>query len=78
MRREITYLSKQQREIIVLHYFHDKKVKEIAALLSLNENTVKWHLACSRKELRSGMKKTRPTGTLGTEPIRFVGLGCLI
>ena len=75
LRREITYLSKIQREIIVLHYFHDKKVKEIAELLSLNENTVKWHLTCSRKELKSGMEKTRTTGTLGTEPIRFSDMG---
>lgn len=75
LRREITYLSKQQREIIVLHYFHDKRVKEIATLLSINENTVKWHLACSRKELISGMEKTRTTGTLGTEPIRFSDMG---
>ena len=75
LRREITYLSRQQREIIVLHYFHDKKVKEIAVLLSLNENTVKWHLACSRKELISGMEKTRTTGTLGTEPIHLIDLG---
>lgn len=52
LRREITYLSKIQREIIVQHYFHDKKVREIAAMLSLNENTVKWHLTCSRKELK--------------------------
>ena len=62
-------------EITVQHYFHDKKVKEIAALLSLNENTVKWHLTCSRKELKTGMEKTRTTGTLGTEPIRFVNMG---
>ena len=75
LRREITYLSRQQREIIVLHYFHDKRVKEIAMLLSLNENTVKWHLACSRKELISGMEKTRTTGTLGTEPIHLIDLG---
>ena len=75
LRREITYLSKIQREIIVQHYFHDKKVKEIAALLSLNENTVKWHLTCSRKELKSGMEKTRTTGTLGTEPIHFADMG---
>ena len=75
LRREITFLSKQQREIIVLHYFHDKRVKEIAMLLSLNENTVKWHLACSRKELKMGMEKTRTTGTLGTEPIRFCNMG---
>ncbi|MBR4096142.1 MAG: RNA polymerase sigma factor [Oscillospiraceae bacterium] len=75
LRREITYLSKIQREIIVQHYFHDKKVKEIAAMLSLNENTVKWHLACSRKELKSGMERTRTTGTLGTEPIKFCNMG---
>jgi len=75
LRREITYLSKQQREIIVLHYFHNTKVGEIAALLSLNENTVKWHLACSRKELKMGMEKTRTTGTLGTEPIHLIDLG---
>ncbi len=75
LRREITYLSKIQREIIVQHYFHNKKVREIAGLLSLNENTVKWHLACSRKELKTGMEKTRTTGTLGTEPIRFVNMG---
>ena len=75
LRREITYLSKIQREIIVQHYFHDKKVKEIAALLSLNENTVKWHLTCSRKELKIGMEKTRTTGALGTEPIRLTDMG---
>ncbi|MBQ7784098.1 MAG: RNA polymerase sigma factor [Oscillospiraceae bacterium] len=75
LRREITYLSKIQREIIVQHYFHDKKVKEIAAMLSLNENTVKWHLACSRKELKTGMERTRTTGTLGTEPIKFRSMG---
>ena len=75
LRREITYLSKIQREIIVQHYFHDKKVREIAAMLSLSENTVKWHLACSRKELKLGMERTRTTGTLGTEPIRFINMG---
>lgn len=75
LRREITYLSKTQREIIVQHYFHDKKVKDIAILLSLPENTVKWHLACSRKELKTGMERTRTTGTLGTEPIHLYSLG---
>ena len=75
LRREITYLSKTQREIIVLHYFHDKKVREIAELLSLPENTVKWHLACSRKELRNGMDKIRTIGTLGAQPIRLINMG---
>ncbi len=75
LRREITYLSKIQRDIIVLHYFKSKKVKEISSILSIPENTVKWHLACSRKELKTGMEKIRTTGTLGTQPIRFCDMG---
>ncbi len=75
LRREITYLSKIQREITVLHYFKSKKVKEISAILSIPENTVKWHLACSRKELKTGMEKVRTTGHLGTQPIRFCNIG---
>ncbi len=75
LRREITYLSKTQREIIIQHYFHNRKVREIAELLSINENTVKWHLSCSRKELKMGMQKVRTTGNLGTEPIRLYNMG---
>jgi len=75
LRREITYLSKIQRETIVLYYFRDKKIKDIAKLLSLPENTVKWHLVCSRKELKTGMEKTRTTGALGIAPIRFSDMG---
>lgn len=41
LRREITYLSKIQREIIVQHYFHDKKVKEIVEELGINPIFVK-------------------------------------
>lgn len=75
LRREITYLGKIQREVTILHYFRDKKVREIAEILSIPENTVKWHLACSRKELREGMEMARTTGTLGTQPIRFISMG---
>ncbi len=75
LRREITYLSETRRKIVILHYFKDKKVRETADELNLPENTVKWHLACLRKELKTGMEKVRTTGTLGTEPIRLTGLG---
>jgi len=75
LRREITYLSGIQRNIIILHYFHDKKVRQIADMLSLPSNTVKWHLACARKELNEGMEKTRVTGSLGVQPIRFANMG---
>ncbi len=75
LRREITYLSKIQRKIIVLYYFQSKKVREISDFLSIPENTIKWHLAGARKELKISMEKTRTTGSLGTQPIRFCCMG---
>lgn len=74
LRREITYLSQLRRKIVVLHYFEGKKIKEIASELSIPENTVKWHLACSRKELRIGMDRIRTTGSLGAAPIHLINL----
>lgn len=75
LRREITYLSEMQRKIVIMHYFHDKKIKEIADTLNLSEGTVKWYLACSRKELSIGMENIRTTGELGIQPIRFCSMG---
>ena len=49
IRREIAYLSKTQREIVVRHYYHGEKVKTIAAAMAIPEGTVKWHLSCTRK-----------------------------
>ena len=75
LRREITYLSETQRKIVVMHYFHDMKIKEIARTLIMSESTVKWYLACSRKELNIGMEKTRTISELGIEPIRLCNMG---
>ncbi len=54
-------LSETIRETIRLHYFEDKSVAEIAALLSVPVGTVKWRLSEGRKQLRKGygiMEKT--------------------
>ena len=75
IRREIAYLSKTQREIVVRHYYHGEKVKTIAAAMNLPEGTVKWHLSCTRKELMIGMDKIRTIGNLGLQPIRFTSMG---
>lgn len=75
LRREITYLSAIQRQIIILHYYKNKRVREIAETLDISEGTVKWHLSCARKELRSNMEKVRTTGALGVEPIEFMSMG---
>ncbi|MBD5145985.1 MAG: RNA polymerase sigma factor [Ruminococcus sp.] len=75
IRREIAYLSKTQREIVVRHYYNGEKVKTIAAAMAIPEGTVKWHLSCTRKELMIGMDKIRTIGNLGLQPIRFSSMG---
>lgn len=75
VRREIAYLSKIQREIVVRRYYRGEKVKTIAAAMAIPEGTVKWHLSCTRKELIMNMDKIRTIGNLGLQPIRFSGMG---
>lgn len=75
IRREIAYLSKIQREIVVRHYYRREKVKSIAADMGLPDGTVKWHLSCTRKELFMNMDKIRTIGNLGLQPIRFSSMG---
>ncbi|WP_428839307.1 sigma factor-like helix-turn-helix DNA-binding protein [Bacillus massilinigeriensis] len=40
------------RELIVLHYFYDVKVNELAETLGLNTNTVKTRLSRGREMLK--------------------------
>ncbi|MDA3734010.1 sigma-70 family RNA polymerase sigma factor [Niameybacter massiliensis] len=75
LRREIAYLSKQQREIVVSYYYKQKKIKEIAEELELSEGTVKWNLFDAKKELKTGMKAIRTIGNLGINPIKFLDMG---
>lgn len=75
LRLEITFLSNQQREVVILHYYKGLKVKEIAEKLNLSEGTVKWHLYESKKEMKKGMEVMRTVGNLGINPIKFSGMG---
>lgn len=68
---ELARLSRQQREIIVLHYFHGMKQADIAARLALPLGTVKWHLHEAKKELKQHMTTTREPAHLKFDPIRF-------
>lgn len=75
LKREVAWLSKRHREIILLHYYHNKKLKEIAEILELPEGTVKWHLSDAKTQLREGIKQMRRKGNLGIEPIKLTGFG---
>lgn len=71
LQREIARLSRQQREILVAHYFHHEKQGDIAARMGLPEGTVKWHLFEARKELKHQMTHPR-ISRLICDPVRFV------
>ena len=53
----IKYLSEKHRTIIVLYYYNDLSVKEIAKITGCLEGTVKSRLYFARKQLRKILEK---------------------
>lgn len=59
-------LSPTQRQAIVLRYFLDLDVSEVAERLNMAGGTAKWHLHTARKRLAGLVQALRPgTGTVG-------------
>ncbi|MDF2989401.1 MAG: hypothetical protein K0R50_4911 [Eubacterium sp.] len=75
LKREISWLSRTQREIIYMYYFENKKISFISRSLNLPEGTVKWHLHDAKNLVKEGMEKMRNSGELGIKPIRFCNMG---
>lgn len=75
LKREISWLSRTQREIIYMHYYEDKKISIISRALNLPEGTVKWHLYDAKKIMKEGMEKMRNSGELGIKPVSFWCMG---
>lgn len=70
LHNEIAYLSKLQREIVVLHYYHGIKQSDIAERIGIPLGTVKWYLSEAKTELKKGMETMR-TNELKFNPIKF-------
>ena len=75
LRREVAWLGKKHREIVLLHYYHNKKISEISKILDIPAGTVKWHLSDAKKQIREGMNKMRKSENLGLEPVKFKSMG---
>lgn len=54
---EINKLSLIDRNIILYFYYDDLKIKEIAEILKINENTIKTKLSRTKKKLKINLKK---------------------
>lgn len=56
VRREVAYLAKLQREVIVRHYLQGEKVQAIADELGVPKGTVLSRLASGREQMRKGLE----------------------
>ena len=77
IRRRVAYLSEIHHQIVVLRYFRNRKVREIATAMGIPEGTVKWHLSEIRNgfrtegEERMNASKNESIGRLGCAPERL-------
>lgn len=73
---EIAFLSKAYREVMVLYYIDELKVKDIAYRLNVSETTVKQRLFSARKSVRKEVE-TMNERTYALKPVRlaFSGTG---
>ncbi len=68
LRRELSLIRSDYRDIIVAYYIENRSVRAIAAALSLSENTVKQRLFRARKILKEGMDMAREFGVRSYKP----------
>lgn len=71
LRRELSLLSKQYREVTVKHYIHNKTVAEISKEMKISEEMVKYYLFKTRKILKEGVNMDRQYGEKSYNPDKF-------
>lgn len=72
--REIAFLSKAYRDVMVMYYLDEWKVKDIATRLGINETTVKQRLFSARNSIRKEVKTMSERNYL-LKPVKFAFLG---
>jgi RNA polymerase sigma-70 factor (ECF subfamily) len=56
LRKCLSALSAEHREVIDLVYYHEKSVEEVAEIVGIPENTVKTRMFYARKKLGELLK----------------------
>ena len=77
LRRELAFIKRDYRKILVAYYIEDKSVREIAQSLSLSVSAVQQRLHRARMILKEGMDMAREFGRLSYKPedVRFRASG---
>ena len=68
LRRELSIMSKEYREITVAYYIENRKIADIAKNVNMPEGTIKRKLSESRKYLKEGINMVRTYGTRSYSP----------
>ena len=68
LRRELSLLTKEYRELLVAYYVENQRITTIAQTLLVPEGTVKTRLAKAREKLKEGMQMARTFGKLSYAP----------
>jgi RNA polymerase sigma factor, sigma-70 family len=58
LRRELLYLARITREVLISYYYGNQSVAQIAASLGIPEGTVKSRLSAGRKQIKKGLTMT--------------------
>ena len=75
VRREVAYLAKLQREVIVRHYLQGEKVQSIADELGVPKGTVLSRLSSGREQMRKGFEEMEKYDKQSYSPERL-DVGC--
>ena len=68
LRRELSLLSRQYREVTVGYYIHGKSCSQLSAELGVSPEMVKYYLFKTRKILKEGIDMTREYGEKSYAP----------
>lgn len=69
LKREIVYLSRMRREILIMYYYENMHGKEIAHKLGIPHSTVRYHLRKTKMDLKERIEMNETTGIY--KPIRM-------
>ena len=72
LRKEIAFLSKIYREIIVSHYIDGLDIKEIATKYNLNENTIKTRLHIAKDKIKEGLLNMKSYTKESYSPVKLI------
>ena len=71
IRKSLSILSGLYRKIIVLYYYHELKIKDIADKLNISQDMVKYYLSNGKKKLKEIYNMNKEIGEVSFNPKDF-------